>query len=414
MARPRFSIRVKKGDAVSIYYDISISKKERLRGITNQRVNPKLWDEKEQVAKATKNNKKEASAINKALEEFEDFVEKKLESIKNSNVLSIKDELKTQIELYFGRINHIGDEKELGLFDFIDDRIKQQKQTLSKSTITDYERLKSLLLEFKKDENLHLSYETIGINFYNKFVNYLRDRMSDNTIGKHIKNLKMFLSKSYALNYHDNKIHLNPEFKVLSTPAFNTFLNVQELKQVANVDLNEKEAAARDYFLLMSLTAMRVGDMLRMTGENFQTVRGVKMIVFYEEKNSRKGKRAFRVTEEMESIFKKYNGTFPNDVLEWKISKNYINKVIKGICQEAGITQMVKFNENGKDKSIPKYKMIHNHTGRRNYCTNQRLAGMSPDEIRLQSGHSSNELLERYVKSDNDEIIASLEQMKIN
>ena len=37
---------------------------------------------------------------------------------------------------------------------------------------------------------------------------------------------------------------------------------------------------------------------------------------------------------------------------------------------------------------------------------------MPPDQIRMQSGHSSNEMLDIYIKAENDEVIATLENLR--
>ena len=129
-------------------------------------------------------------------------------------------------------------------------------------------------------------------------------------------------------------------------------------------------------------------------------------------KNQAKKRLVFRVTPEMEEIFEKYNGAFPNDVLKPKIHRNYINTEIKNICKNVGIDEIITFEEKGKQVKKPKYKLITNHTARRSYCTNKRLQGVPPDQIRIQSGHSSNEMLDIYIKAENDEVIATLENLR--
>ena len=48
---------------------------------------------------------------------------------------------------------------------------------------------------------------------------------------------------------------------------------------------------------------------------------------------------------------------------------------------------------------VPKWTMISTHTGRRSFATNAYLAGMPKMQIRSITGHTSDEMLERYIRA---------------
>lgn len=429
MAKPKFRVNITgKNKNATISYDISISRNERLRGLTNQRVNIDYWDNINQVVKPIDNYKRDALKINNSLLEFEDFIEKTLNELKSEeNKYNISEELRNRINVYYKRTKEFKEDKRVDLFDYIDSVVEAKKEVVGKATIGEYKRVKELLIDFKKDENYNLTFESMKMTFYNEFIQYLaegtdeRDPMKTNTIGKHIKNIKMFLKGSYSKNFHNNRIFMEKSFQVISEESFNTYLNIEELESIAKLDLPEKPGKARDYFLLMAYTALRIGDVLKLTKEdNIRIVKDVKMIVFNEsktqKKNRRKNKKAFIFTPEMEIILEKYDGHFPNEIntinqnfpniIIEKVSSQYINENIKIICKSAGINELIK--------GIPKYKYIHCHTARRSFCTNRRLAGDSLDTIRLQSFHSSDAILENYIKANNEEIIAEMHLKKQN
>ena len=57
------------------------------------------------------------------------------------------------------------------------------------------------------------------------------------------------------------------------------------------------------------------------------------------------------------------------------------------------------------DRKYEKYKLIHSHTARRTGATLMYLAGMDVYDIMKITGHSSPNMLKKYIKADQLEVV---------
>ncbi len=398
----------------AVRYDISISRYVRLKGLTNFSINSSWLDAellKELKSQKTFKEKtikfKEKKDIPKGdkikfrdvkieMDLFEDFIDDQLDELKIQNLLSIKVSLKDKIDIYFGQTKKQKKKKKLTLLQFIDFYCEYQKgietkkgipkQRASDSTIQEYKLAKKRLEQFKEYSGEPISYENIDLEFVNDYQGFLFEEReySVNTVGKHIKHLNTFMNKSREFKYNTNK-DFYKGFKILKENKEWDYLNVKELEKLENQKLNEIESAYRDYFLLMSYTGMRVGDMLRLTRSNIREDK--KMIFFLERKNN--VKRHFTITPKMQIILDRWQGTFPKEVIDSTIIDTYINKFLKDTITD---------------------KTIRNHSGRRNFCTNEYLKGTSVEKIMRQSGHQDYKTFKNYIVASGDDILAAFEE----
>ena len=86
-------------------------------------------------------------------------------------------------------------------FSIYDRFIEDSRQLKAKRTIQAYEGTKTKLLSFRDTKGYNLNFETINQTFYEAFLNYLIKDLGflNNTVGKHIKTLKVFLN--YAIDH---------------------------------------------------------------------------------------------------------------------------------------------------------------------------------------------------------------------
>ena len=56
-------------------------------------------------------------------------------------------------------------------------------------------------------------------------------------------------------------------------------------------------------------------------------------------------------------------------------------------------------------EDIPKYKLVHSHTARRTGATLMYLSGMDIYDIMKITGHKSPEILKKYIKADELEVV---------
>ena len=91
MASVKFHLRNKNTiNTATIYYDIHLSAKDRLRGSTKLKVIPKFWDENNQKIRNVAAASKIKDSINNKLSDFDSFVFEKINDYKtyNSNSLN--------------------------------------------------------------------------------------------------------------------------------------------------------------------------------------------------------------------------------------------------------------------------------------------------------------------------------------
>ncbi len=93
------------------------------------------------------------------------------------------------------------------------------------------------------------------------------------------------------------------------------------------------------------------------------------------------------------------------------INENTFNEKIKIVCLKAGITGLeTKRETRGGVKlitTIPKYKMISSHTGRRSFATNFDFDGVPLKEIMSVTGHSTEKALRTYIKKQEETTFAA-------
>jgi len=411
MSNIRFLIRNNKSaKPVAINYDISISRKFRLRGPTKYKINPQYWDNRHQKVRNRLEVQKVKDGINKKLSSFKAYVFEKLndyEALENEEQATL---LKKDIQIYFG--NSKKDVNAAVTFysfaeTFIDQSrnriIEKTGKPISFGTIKEYIRTVTLLKDFEKEHDYNISFETINLDFYYAFKNYLEGlNFSLNTIGKFIKQLKVFMNAATEQGLNTNLNYKNKRFIKTSAKSDQIYLDEDELDRLIKLDLSKKPVLerARDLFIIGAYTGLRVSDFNGLTKDN---------IYVY------KGRNVFRLTVKktgnylpipihpiIENILEKNNGEPPK-----KMPNQHINKALKEIGEIAGIDIIVTTNIMKGGVTItekrPKYELITNHTARRSFCTNAYKSGMSTLDIMSISGHTSEKTFLDCIKISADE-----------
>ena len=118
-------------------------------------------------------------------------------------------------------------------------------------------------------------------------------------------------------------------------------------------------------------------------------------ITFYQKKTHKEV--TVPVRKPLRDILAKYNNRLP------KLCDQTINICIKEIGKRAGIDDIVEYTstKGGKEHIVkaPKYELITTHTARRSFATLAYLDGMDSLDIRRITGHSSERMLSKYIKS---------------
>lgn len=240
---------------------------------------------------------------------------------------------------------------------------------------------------FLKSFDPTMKMQDITIETYYRFIRYCQAQdYSTNYIGSQIKNWKA-LGKAVG----GNPIFDNPEFKKITEDSFDIYLNEEELKCIYELHLsNPRYGLVRDWFILDCYTGLRVSDLIILSKHNYS--KG--FISIANMKTSEKV--VIPQHPYVKSIMDKYRG-FPPAVTDVEI-----NRIIKLVAQEAGITSKVLFTitKGGKrnDHYLEKWEMCSCHTARRSFITNLLKNGV-PDTIVMKlTGIKSHLTLKKYDK----------------
>ena len=288
------------------------------------------------------------------------------------------------------------DDDQIGFNEFIDVFIESKRRIVTKSRLYQYKRLKTILDDFQKVYKTRLHYDNINKIFLEKFIEYCQEKENHklSTVDKNIRILKAIMNESFNNGFHTNTKHKSKQFTIKFEKPNAIYLTESELKELEKTEVSERDQAVKDYFLLMAYSGMRIGNMMERTEDDIMTYKGVKMIYFIQSKKNDdddEKERTILIDKNIQRILDRWRGVFPNDILDKKINKNYINIRIKVIA---------------KDCCPDKAKKISSHTGRRSLCTNEYLKGVSLERIMEKSGHVKKKDVWVYIKATGKEVIA--------
>jgi integrase len=284
---------------------------------------------------------------------------------------------------------------------FISDResgrvLTKGSKRFAKETLKHYRHTRDNLMLYQTATGDRLTFATITPATRQRIIEFFQKHKdhATNSIGKTIKNFKVFLKEAYIAG-----ITTNQSFSEFRVPAENTpdvYLTLEELASLEALQPVSGHLLARDWFLIECFTGLRVSDARRLQPGNFT---GTHITISNEKTDE---KVVLPIHPVIQRILQRWNGLPP------AISEQKINLYIKELSRDAGILQPVLYTvtKGGqrKDYYLPKCEMISNHTGRRSFITNLIRMG-TPDQIVMKlAGIRKASTLQRYVKLSQEEV----------
>jgi integrase len=387
-----------------VIFDYSFGRGNRVKYTTGFKTKVKYWDNSNQRIRAisTINNREEVN--NRLLEIAAAFIK----SISNldEQAKNNKSKLKAIYDEIMGKEVEEPEIK-ISFFKYADNFVERNEKQmiladsmrLNIITIRAYKQTIKQLRAFDKENNYHLDFDKIDMNFYYAFVGFLeKKKLSLNTVGKHIKNIIALLNRATEDEINTHLKYKHRDFKRVSERTTSIYLTVDEIESLYKLDLSNKPdwERARDIFLIGYYTGQRVSDYNGLTNKNIKTFNGQEVFEIYQKKT--KKTVYIPVHHRIKEIMKlRYNGDLPK-----KLSATQINEYIKKIGSDAEISEMVmtKITIGGtvKEESIVKCHLIGTHTARRSFCTNAYLSKMPVIDIMALSGHTTEKEFYNYIK----------------
>lgn len=277
------------------------------------------------------------------------------------------------------------------------------------STIKNYKGFQAQFNLYQEEKG-YLDYEDVTMDFYKAFTDwFIKKNYSVNTIGRHVKNLKVIMRLARNDKMHNNTEIENKTFRSWKEDVFNVYLTEREVQKIFEVDLSDREPVwtkIRDVFIVGCEIAQRVSDYKRISKEHIRERDGRKYIEIFQKKGIGSKKVIIPVSPRLDYILKKYDYNLP------KIHEQKLNEKIKLIAKDLKIAELVTYEKmiGGKKTSIskPKYQMITSHTCRRTGATLMYRAGIPVRDCMAITGHTTERMFLNYVKTGIEETAEDL------
>lgn len=208
-----------------------------------------------------------------------------------------------------------GNSEKASLEALMDQWIDSKIQQVRPSVITDYKALKKHIMGFANKRRPNLMPEELNEIFYHDFKKYLEDDvevgkdkkgMVPSTVGKQIKNLKVFLR--YATKYkHIRAVDLSDMKKPAAKGSDQVYVNEEELESILNLDLTAYPELhpIRDLFIIGCETGLRYSDLSNLKKEHIHEGLITKLV------QKTGGKVVIPVSERLKTVLKRLNYNIP-------------------------------------------------------------------------------------------------------
>ena len=406
MSNVSFRLKEPKSSSPTLIYLYFTFRGQTLKYSTGEKIHKDKWNFEKQREKTKQNT---ISGLNKFLKDLEEECERVyIESIKNG--IPTKEFIKQKLNDWINRQNRDDAEtgRETSLFDLIE-RFKTGEiltidgRVKTSATLKTYVSTYNHLTEFERIKKYPINYDTITLEFFDKFNHYLIDKgISNNSRSKYIKTFKVFMTEAVERELTTNMNFKRKKFNVKRTETEAVYLKDAEILKLYKHDFSNRKGLerVRDLFVLGCYVGLRFSDLSKIKPENVVDIDGRKYIKMITQKTKERVVIPFNpiITE----IFKKYKGQIPTP-----ISNQKFNDYIKDIAE------LAELNETGRLFLSPEkalYDCISAHTARRSFATNLYLSGFPIFDIMKITGHKTEKSFLLYVRVSKEETAKRLSE----
>ncbi len=385
----------KKEHTVPIYVDFTFG--DRLRASTRIAVNPNDWDQEKQKIKASD---PDAGPKNYRLH----IIRSKLYNIETD---AIRDNIKLTPQYIKSKLapgNLIKGDAGSQKF-FLDTWNKFTcLPNKSKGTRDNYDNTLAVIRDFCTVHNHKLSIEEITTDFYDNLLSYFfhERKLTRNTCGKYVKNIKAFMTYCDNKGYCSNKDYKT--FEVFKDQQVITSLTVEELKKIKNLELEtQTQCEARDLFLFQCFSGLRYSDTQRITPGcirhgfiSFSTVKTHKV-------------HGTPLTAQANEILQRYDNCLP------KMSIKTYNDALKLIGSKAGFNhETVKVRYVGSDRveiKKPFSEFFSSHLAKRTFVSIFFRQGGRMETIMRTTGNTDRKTMKHYLEVESQDVKSEVDNI---
>lgn len=373
--------------------------RQRLKYSTGEIIHPNYWNKSSRRAKESKDYP-EYPEFNARLDNLESTIKTVYRKMVNDNKTINPESLRAEF-IKAQKGDQETQKNVISFRDFISKYIEESKPIKSPLTIKAYDTSVVHLDAYFTSIGKVLNYEDIDLEFYNSYIAFLAEteELSQNSIGKEIKNLKVFLNEATERGLNVNLDFRKKRFKKLTEDNDKIYLTQAEIDSIYNLDLTDTPYLdrARDIFIIGCCTGLRFSDFSQINEENIFDGNKLKI---------RTQKTGELVVIPMHRYFRqimnKYNNDLPRIISNQKMN-DYLEKIaIKAEINdnvESSITKAGKLVKSLKKKS----ELVTCHTARRSFATNMYLSEVPTISIMKITGHRTEKSFLRYIRISQEE-----------
>lgn len=405
MAKFNYNLRSPGILSVCPIYLIIRYQNQKLVYPTEERIPPEFWNKPAQRAKVSKSYP-EATYLNERLD-FIDLEAKRAfrrYMLDNQQRYPTISELRKELDISLRKRQNL---KGLSFFGFIEKYIEEASfrtnsksgKSISRATIQIYKHTFELLKEYAKARRKSINFRDVDLDFYYDFVDFVKEsrKLSNNTIGKHIRTIKVFLNDATERGLNESNAYRSRKFQISGEYIEKVYLTELELSDLSKLDLNnnKKLDRVRDLFLVGCWTGLRFSDLATLTrgnisGENFKirTQKTDEHVVI-------------PIHPVVHEILKKYEGhknMLPNIISNAKM--NVYLKEVMALVPTVNRDIDQKIIKDGILTTVKRKKseLITVHTARRSFATNLYLSKFPTVSIMKITGHRTESSFMEYIK----------------
>jgi integrase len=410
MATVNFYLKEPNSKKETLIYLAFTVGENRFKYYTQKKILPKLWDSENQRPKKSFTGSPELKDYLTSLAGDTAKIHTHFQTLNQPFTL---EQIKRKLNEKFERKPT---NAPLSFFQFVESYIESVKNLRKTLTVTAYKNTVRHLKEFqKKSTRRKIDFNSIDLDFYNDFTEYLmtEKKFSVNTIGKQIKNLKVFLHEATERGLNTKLDFKSKRFKVISEDSENIYLSEEEILELYNLNLSENKRLekVRDLFIVGCFTGLRFSDFSQIKPENIRDG----CISIRTQKTDEPVK--IPIHETVKEIMGKYKKEFANS-LPPANSNQKMNEYLKEVGKLA-VEEMLKQSKGkgdmnkGLNQGIPitttrggmritatskKYELVSTHTARRSFATNLFLQGFPSISLMKITGHLTEKAFMTYIK----------------
>jgi site-specific recombinase XerD len=359
----------------------------RLRYYTGKRIEPKFWDKVKQRAKPSYPS---AVSLNQFLKTTANFLEDEFNQSqilgKKISIESLKDALAKRFDQETG----------YNVFEKFDEFIEVSKISRAATTIRKYKTTINQMKRFCNDKRINLTFDSFDLTFDERFKDFLINdlKLTNNTVAKHYKTLKVFLNWATEKGYNTST-----EFNKLKAREIDGeiyFLDWDELMRLFYLEIeSDKLKRVRDLFCFGCFTGLRFSDIINLKQENINN----DTIVVNTLKTGTKA--IIPLNKYSRIIYDRYKSADKYNLFQ-SISNQKMNTYLKELGKLAEINtpvQIIRYSGAERiERLVPKYEVLTSHVARKTFITNAMIKGMTTEVIMDITTHSSYKAFKRYFK----------------